>query len=368
MPLLAASTGNGRALWYLTRGTGTVTLILLTVSVVLGVADVRRWSSERWPRFVVDALHRNVSLLVLALLALHVLTAWLDSFAPISLIDAVIPFHSSYRPVWLGLGAIALDLLVAIAVTSLVRQRMGYRSWRAVHWLAYACWPVAVVHGLGTGTDTPSTWMLALTAACILAVLLAAATRSAAGWPSQWRVRSTAFAAMAIAPLALIIWLPGGPLGKGWARRSGTPASLLGHSAAATAAATGSGSTAGSALTPPFTASFSGSLAQTTTAGGDAAIDLNLALSGSGQRRVHVHIQGPPAPGGGVSMTSSAVELGTASAPDIYRGSVGALQSNQIQATVTGQGRSIGLHLDVNIDPSGSHATGSLTAQAAGQP
>ena len=91
----------------------------------------------------------------------------LDSFAPIRLIDAVIPFASTYRPLWLGLGALSFDLLIALVVTSLVRRRLGYRAWRTIHWLAYASWPVAVFHGLGTGSDTKVWWMLALTAACV---------------------------------------------------------------------------------------------------------------------------------------------------------------------------------------------------------
>ena len=122
-PILAA----GPSLyWYLTRSTGAVALLLLTVAIVLGVVDVRRFSTPHWPRFVVDALHRNVSLLAMVFLVLHILTSVLDTFAPISLIDAVVPFAGSYRPFWLGLGAVAFDLLLAVTITSLLRQRMGY--------------------------------------------------------------------------------------------------------------------------------------------------------------------------------------------------------------------------------------------------
>ena len=91
----------------------------------------------------------------------------------------MIPFVSGYRPLWLGLGTLSFDLLVALAVTSLVRRRLGYRAWRAVHWLAYVSWPVAVLHGLGTGSDTKQWWMLALTVVCIVAVLVAVWTRIA---------------------------------------------------------------------------------------------------------------------------------------------------------------------------------------------
>src|SRR5271165_4848546 len=128
MNALLASTGPS-AYWYLTRSTGAVALLLLTFAIALGVIDVRRLSSPRWPRFVVDSLHRNVSLLAMVFLVLHILTSVLDSFAPISLLDAFIPFTGSYRPFWLGLGAVSFDMIVAVIITSLLRARVGYRSW-----------------------------------------------------------------------------------------------------------------------------------------------------------------------------------------------------------------------------------------------
>ena len=161
------------ALWYLPRGTGAVALVLLTMSVAIGVASVRRVHTERVPRFVFDAVHRSVSLLALAFLAVHIVTSVLDPFAPIRLIDAVVPFVSACRPVWLGLGAIASDLLIAVPLTSVLRRRFGHRAWRATHWLAYACWPVALVHVLGTGSDAKTSWMLVLTAGSVLVVLAA---------------------------------------------------------------------------------------------------------------------------------------------------------------------------------------------------
>jgi DMSO/TMAO reductase YedYZ heme-binding membrane subunit len=368
--LLAVSGGNGRALWYLTRGTGTVTLILLTVSIALGIVDQRRWRSERWPRFVLDALHRNVSLVALALLAVHVLTAWLDSYAPISLVDAVVPFHSSYRPVWLGLGALALDLMVAVIVTSLVRQRIGHQTWRAVHWLAYASWPVALVHGLGTGTDTPASWMLALSAGCVLAVLVACAVRAGQGWPTQRGVRTSAFAALAIGPLALALWLPRGPLGRAWARRAGTPASLLAFASGGRGAVAATSTTAASStpavdtLSAPFTAGFSGPLTQSTAPDGEAIIDLDVTLSGAGDRRLAIRIQGPPAAGGGVTMSSSRVTLGTGASPDRYQGAVVALQGNEIRAAVRStDGHALALTLTYSIDQAAGQISGTVSAQ-----
>jgi methionine sulfoxide reductase heme-binding subunit len=222
---LAASGGSGY--WYLTRSTGAVALVLLTLAVALGVTDVRRWSSPRWPRFLVDSLHRNVSLLAMAFLGLHILTSVLDSFAPISLLDAFVPFAGTYRPFWLGLGAVALDLLLAVTITSLLRQRIGFSGWRAIHWLTYASWPIALLHGLGTGSDVKATWLLSLSIGCLLIVLAAVLTRAVSGWPAQLRLRAAALGAAGGFSLFLLLWLPGGPLGSEWPRRSGTPTSLL---------------------------------------------------------------------------------------------------------------------------------------------
>jgi methionine sulfoxide reductase heme-binding subunit len=177
--IAAAASSGGSALWYLARGSGAVTLVLLTVSVALGVVNVRRWQARGWPRFVTDRLHRNVSLLVLVFLGLHILTVVADGFVPISLRDAFVPFGGAYRPLWVGLGAVACDLLLALVVTSVLRSRIGWRGWRAVHWAAYACWPVALIHGLGLGSDTGQPWMMGLTAVCAAAVWLAVWVRVA---------------------------------------------------------------------------------------------------------------------------------------------------------------------------------------------
>ena len=157
---VAIVVNSSTPLWYATRATGLVALVLLTASMTLGLLSSVRYQRPAWPRFVTLGLHRNLSLLALAFTVAHVLTTVLDSFVSIPLQDAVVPFISSYRPLWVGFGAIAFDLMIALTVTSLLRTRMGLRSWRVVHWTAYLCWPVAVLHGLGTGTDTTARWVL----------------------------------------------------------------------------------------------------------------------------------------------------------------------------------------------------------------
>jgi sulfoxide reductase heme-binding subunit YedZ len=139
----------------------------------------------------------------------------------------VIPLTSNYRPVWLGLGALSFDLLVALVATSLFRRRMGYRAWRGIHWLAYASWPIAVLHGLGTGSDVKSLWMLALTGVCAGAVLIAVWLRIAQAGADRTSVRAAAAVLSVAAPLGIAIFALAGPLQTGWARRAGTPGSLL---------------------------------------------------------------------------------------------------------------------------------------------
>lgn len=225
--LLAAS--DPRALWYMTRGFGLVSMVLLTVSVALGVAQMARYARPGLPRFVINGLHRNASLLAVVVLAVHIVTAVADPFAPIRLVDSFIPFIGSYRPIWLGLGAVATDLLLALVITSLVRHRIGFERWRAVHWSAYACWPVALVHALGTGSDSRLGWVQLLYAACVAVVLAAVAWRLTTRWTVATPGRRMA-AAFSTALMVVVVsaWAAQGPLHAGWARRAGTPRSLLG--------------------------------------------------------------------------------------------------------------------------------------------
>ncbi|HET9893789.1 MAG TPA: ferric reductase-like transmembrane domain-containing protein [Streptosporangiaceae bacterium] len=202
-------------LWYATRATGVVALVLLTITVVLGIVGVSRLESRYWSRVVTAGLHRNLALLVVAFVAAHVLTTVLDSFVSISLAAAFIPFASSYRPLWLSLGAVAFDLFLALVVTSLLRSRLSYRAWRAVHALAYLSWPLALWHGLGTGTDTRLPWLLAIDALCLAAVAGAVLWRLRLA--ADGALRTAALAGMVALPIATIVFLVIGPLRPGWA-------------------------------------------------------------------------------------------------------------------------------------------------------
>ncbi len=187
------------ALWYASRATGVVALVLLTVVVLLGIGVNRQQRLPGLPRFATTSLHRNMSLLAVAFVAIHVITAIADPYVTIGIAASVIPFTSPYRPLWLGLGAISLDIMIALILTSLVRARLGRRTWRAVHWLAYVCWPVALAHGIGSSDDLRSGWLLGLTVACTAAVAAAVSWRAAAAITAR---RRTGQAARALAGTA----------------------------------------------------------------------------------------------------------------------------------------------------------------------
>jgi sulfoxide reductase heme-binding subunit YedZ len=363
-------TAGPSAMWYLTRGTGAVTLLLLTISVALGVANVRRVRTERVPRFVIDAVHRNASLLALAFLAVHIGTSVLDTFAPIRLIDVFVPFVAGYRPVWLGLGTVATDLLIAVALTSVLRRRLGHRTWRTTHWLAYACWPVALVHGLGTGSDPKATWMLALTAGCVLVVLAAVWIRATAGWPDHIGTRATAVVASIAAPVALLVWLPTGPLASGWAKRAGTPSSLLRASTAVSATAgsaagSSSSAAAGSGVPRAFTAQATGTVSQSQLSSGLVQVDLHLALSGQSLSALDIRLDGQPLGGGGVAMSSSTVTLGQGTNPALYTGQVTGLEGSNVHARVRGRNGSLAVTALLQIDQNSGTVTGSVNARPA---
>jgi DMSO/TMAO reductase YedYZ heme-binding membrane subunit len=221
---LAIVVTSSTPLWYITRATGVVALVLLTFGMALGLLTAVRFEGRHWPRFITIGLHRNMSLVALVFTAAHVLTTITDSFVPIDLQDAFVPFISPYRPLWLGLGAIALDLLIALTVTSLLRARLGHRSWRLVHWTAYLCWPLAVLHGLGTGTDTRTRWVLVVTLLCVVAIAGLTGWRLADGWPAHPGVRVAGAIALVAVLIAGGAWLVSGPLRPGWALHAGLPA------------------------------------------------------------------------------------------------------------------------------------------------
>jgi sulfoxide reductase heme-binding subunit YedZ len=206
--MIALNAAGSRDLWYIMRGTGLVSLVLLTLTLVAGIANVRRYSSRRLPRAVSALLHRNMALIAVAFLAVHILTAELDSYVKIGWPAVLLPFASRWSPFWISAGTVAIDLAAAVLVTSLLRWRLPHTVWRAVHWAAYACWPLAVAHGIGAGTDSGTPWAQAVYGAACGTVLVAVIWR--------WRGKRTLPATARIRRL--------GPAGMAPARAGGADA------------------------------------------------------------------------------------------------------------------------------------------------
>ena len=365
-----ASIGGPKTLWYATRGTGIVSLLLLTAIMCLGIAGARRLRTDRWPRFLVVGLHRNLALLAVAFVALHVITTVADGFAPIGLKDGLIPFTSSYRPIWLGLGTVAFDLLLALVITSLLRARLGYRSWRALHWCAYASWPIALVHSFGTGSDARIGWMQVLGAASAAVVVAAVLARLVDGAP--WTgARSLAAAAALLVPVGMLGWYVTGPGQRGWAARSGTPTRLLPQSAAAvspgrSAVTPKGGASTGALPSPPFTATLRGRMSSTQSSNGLVLVNIRGRTRRPAPGVLWIRLQGQAITGGGVSMTASGASFGPASLPDQYLGKIISLSGTRLVLALHGSTGGLALHVDLRINGLSHVVTGTVAARSAG--
>ena len=200
--------------WYLNRATGIVALVLMTATVVLGVMVQRQQRLPGLPRFGVVALHRSVSLVSAAFLAVHVVLAVADTYVSIGWLAVVVPFTSAWRPLPVALGTLAVDLIVLVVLTSLVRGRIPVRLWRVVHWTSYLLWPLAFVHGISAGTDLGGGWLLAVVLGCAAAAtwcsIAALGARRATPPPAE-----RAAAALTAASDALVTGTPVGVFRNG---------------------------------------------------------------------------------------------------------------------------------------------------------
>ncbi len=168
---------SSTAFWYTTRATGLVGLLLLSATMVLGILTANRASTRNWPAFSFQELHRRIALMAVVLLGIHVLTSVLDTYVNIGWASILVPFTSRYDRLWLAVGTISVDLMLAVTVSSLLRHRIGAKTWRAIHWMAYLSWPIALAHTFGMGTDMGTRWAIALATGCIVAVAAAVVAR-----------------------------------------------------------------------------------------------------------------------------------------------------------------------------------------------
>jgi sulfoxide reductase heme-binding subunit YedZ len=196
--------------WYTARAAGVTAYLLLTTGVLLGLGLASHRTFTRWPRFSVEDVHRFVGLLVGAFVAIHIVTIAIDSWLPFTLGSLVVPFTTRYRPIWVGLGVVAAELLLALAVTNHYRRRLEYRFWRRAHYANFAVWMAATFHGVGGGTDRSAPWLLALFA--VAAAAVAAATILRIPHLFDKSVSRVAVVTAAVLGAALVIGLGSGPL------------------------------------------------------------------------------------------------------------------------------------------------------------
>jgi hypothetical protein len=294
---------------------------------------------------------------------IHVVTTVADGFAPIGLRDAVLPFLSPYRPVWLGLGAVAFDLLLALIITSLLRARVGIRPWRALHWLAYASWPVALVHAFGTGSDPRRSWFAALAFVCVAVVVVAVLVRVTSARDAPVGIRVGAAAAALLVPLAVFVWAREGPLRPGWAAAAGTPKTLLASRrlrGAVRAAPTRARPVAAKLPSGSFRASLDGRISETAAPHGLVLVGIDAAARGAFRGRVHVSLRGAPLDGGGIQMLTSSVALLPRGGGSWFGGHVVALEGQRIAAVVRGDHGPLQLVLDLQLDAASHSVTGVL--------
>jgi hypothetical protein len=375
---LVGAASNGRALWYLTRSTGLVALVLLTATVVLGVVASVGWTSERWPRFLSQDVHRNLSLLCVGFVAIHVVTTVSDGYVPIGFADAFIPFLTPYRPLYVGLGALTFDLLLAVLVTSALRHKIGFASWRFVHWLAYLSWPIALFHSLGSGTDSPLPLVLLLDAVCAVAVFAVVFWRLVTGRTFTVGQKAAAAAGTVAVGVALVVFAALGPLRPGWSHRAGTSAALLAQLAKKSAGtgSTGGTSTApassttgpapatgnGTAPTPPFSIGVAGTQSTSSpNSQGHVQVVLTMHLQNAASTPLNVVLDGSAAEGGGVSLSSGTVTLGSS------RGTVTSLDGGTVSARITAP-TPMDLDLSLQVDQNSGALTGTVagTTSASG--
>lgn len=347
-------------LWYLTRGTGLVALLLLTGTVVLGILGSVRFSTPAWPRFVQQGLHRNLSLLTVLLIPIHVITSVADGFVPLTIFDAVVPFYAKYRPVWVGLGAIAFDLLIALVITSLLRHRIGQPSWRFIHWLAYLCWPIALIHEIGTGSDATNALVVLIDIVCVASVLTALGWRLYTGWPRNAALRTTAALGAVVFTLGVIIFSVVGPFSPNWAKRAGSKvnAVVVSSNKSPSSTTTTSPSTT-NMISTPFNANFTGTVSTSPQdSQGYVTVSIKGSLSLAGSPILSLSITGIPSESG-VEMVSSSVTLGT------YKGVVTNLSGTQVIAKLSdSNGSKIRLTSNFQLQQDSSQATGTVSGES----
>ena len=321
--------------WFVARGSGMVAYVLLTAAVIVGIALSRRWHSAIWPHLMVERVHRWLTSTLYAFLLIHTVAIWQDPFTHFRLVDVLVPFASTYRPVWLSMGIVAAELGLAIGASALLRRWIGYRVWHVLHLLTYLLFPLSLLHALGTGTDTRMTWATFLYVWSVLLVLGALIWRTL-----PLRIgRGVVFSAALVAVPALLLWASHGPYAPGWAVAAGTPKTAL-VTAAAQRGALPAPTAAATASAPSFPATVRDNVT------GQAVLDTpgaQMLLRGAGAGSTPLDVAWQVVrTGGGLA---GQVQVRTATHQPLCTGPLTAISSTAVTASCTGYGQQLQLHL-----------------------
>jgi ferric reductase like protein len=350
--------------WEAARAGGFAAYGLLSLSVVVGLVLRNRWHSLRWPRVVTNELHGYLSLLALVFLVFHVLAVAVDPFTHFGLAEVLVPLVSHYRPLWMGLGIVALYLLLAVWVTTLLRRRIGHRAWRRTHVLAFGVYAAATVHGLGTGSDTRTVWGTAVYVTSVSLVALLAGRRLLVPAGSGAQPRPLLAAGTAAGVIAFSAWATTGPYAAHWGSHGGgkhaPPAQVVAAPPARVPAVRRRQPSP--VVVPPFTASFAGRvLVSPVNENGRVTVRIDGALAGATHDHLEILLHGVPTEDGGVMMEQSRVRMGTTT--PLYQGTVTALHGSVLIASVRSPRQHLRLGIALQLTGNGQ-ATGRVRGAA----
>jgi len=367
----------GTVTWDIARSGGFTAYILLSLSVILGLALTLHWQAPRWPRLINSEMHNFITLLSLIFTSIHVLAVWLDPFTHFGWSEVLLPFTSHYRPLWMALGIVALYLGLAVGLSTWLRPWIGYSWWRKLHVLTLVTFLLVTIHGIATGSDTRTWWGVAIYGGSILTI-------SSLLWirlinPANKQSRAHPF----FAGLTLFIALIGsfltilGPLQSGWNAFANNGNGSGGLSSTTTSAVTAHQSTqTSSAFTSPFSSQLQGTMTQNgsnqddSNQNGSVSLQFDLILSQGASGKLQILLQGQAADDGGLAITSSHIALGTNATTALYAGPLINL-SEDSTLHMTAQLTSIGttntaplnVQIDLNIQNPGQ-VTGTISGHA----
>ena len=373
--------------WDTARAGGFTSYLLLTLSVLLGLALSLRWQPRWWPRLISYELHVWVTALSFIFLGVHIFASWIDPFTRFGLGELLIPFVSHYRPLWMALGIVALYLSLAVTLSLFVRRQIGYTWWLRLHELSFVVWALATVHGLATGSDTRTIWGIELyiiSSVLVCGLLLVRLLQPAA---PGGRAHPIWASVVALSLAAAIVWTAAGPLRPGWnaiannGNGSGGAVQAAGDASGAATNTPGTASRSSNApFSQPFTASAQGEITTTTDAStGQPVLRLDLALNGAQQGVLQIQLweQGGgngangddsgdddhgDDRGGGATVTASQVTLGADAATPLYQGSVTTLRGGYMVAQLTAiQSDQPGIQLTINVQEDGDSLSGTVS-------